>query len=289
MDDGSKSMLAFLDSADTGRASGTVSLSYQKPGRGAGNSINALLDAYELSGDRRFFDKAEQLVCRCIHPADDIAALGLNDPEYRWSYLVFLQVLGKYLSVKEELEEIDYLFYYARDSLLHYGHWVLEKEVPYKDVLHKVEIPTETWPAQDIRKCHVMHLAAKYSDGEQRQQFSAKATFFFERCLGDLLSFGTAGLARPRVLLSSYGYVHGYYTKVGYPSDSNRAYPDDHEYDFGSPTAFIPQRSLCQKMSWDRVPVIWRQFRQRFRLLLRRRGEGTVLMPHARRRGRSVH
>ena len=40
---------------------------------------------------------------------------------------------------------------------------MVENEVPYKEVLHKVDIPTETWPAQDIRKCHVLHLADRYS------------------------------------------------------------------------------------------------------------------------------
>ena len=270
LDDGSNSIFAFLDSSDTGKASCTVSPDYQKAGRGAGNSINALLDAYELSANRKFLAKAEQLICRCIHPADDISALRLDEPEYRWSYLVFLQVLGKYLGVKAESGEIDYVFYYARDSLLHYGQWMLEHEVPYKDVLHKVEIPTETWPAQDIRKCHVMHLAANYSSGERRQAFADKADYFFDRCLDDLLSFNTSGLARPRVILAGYGYVHSYYRRIGYVAEETCEYLGGHEYDFGFPVEFVPQRFLLQRLSWDRVLVSWRLVRQRVALMARR-------------------
>ena len=97
MDDGSRNLFGLIDSGPTGLASQTVSGDYHGPGRGAGNSINALLDAYQLCSDRRFVLKAEELIQRCIHPADDIQALQLDEPEYRWSYLVFLQVLGKYL------------------------------------------------------------------------------------------------------------------------------------------------------------------------------------------------
>jgi len=271
LDDGSNSIFAFLDSSDTGKASCTVSPDYQKAGRGAGNSINALLDAYDLSANRKFLAKAEQLICRCIHPADDISALGLDEPEYRWSYLVFLQALGKYLSVKVESGEIDYFFYYARDSLLHYGQWVLENEVPYKEVLHKVEIPTETWPAQDIRKCHVMHLAANYSGGERRQAFANKANYFFEHCLDDLLSFNTSGLARPRVILAGYGYIHSYYRRNGYLAEEIRECSREHDHDFGIPVEFVPQLLLFQRLSWDRALVFWRMVRQRIRLRVSRK------------------
>ena len=93
--------------------------------------------------------KAEELVQRCIHPADDISARKLGEPEHRWSYLVFLQILSKYLEVKRELGEYDYHYHYGRESLLHYSRWMLENEIPYKACLSKVEIPTETWPAHD--------------------------------------------------------------------------------------------------------------------------------------------
>ena len=72
--------------------------------------------------------------------------------------------------------------------MLHYAQWIASNKVPYKDVLHKVGLPTETWPAQDIRKCHVMHIAAICSRGDQQAKFARRAEFFCKHCLEDLLS-----------------------------------------------------------------------------------------------------
>lgn len=239
MDDGARTILGFLDDGPTGAASQTVSKDYHKPGRGAGNSINALMDAYALTNNRHYLNKAEELVQRCIHPEDQIATLKLDEPEYRWSYLVFLQVLGKYLELKAELGERDYLFHYARDSLLHYAEWMARNEVPYKDVLHKVLLPTESWPAHDVRKSHVFHLAAKYGPSASQPAFRERARYFFDRCLTDVLSFDSAFLTRPLVILCTYGYVHAYFQEErGDISGDIR-----HRYSFGHPEQFIPQRS----------------------------------------------
>ena len=236
MDDGSKTLLGLIDDGPTGFASSTAG--YHGPGRGAGNSINALIDAYRLTNSRKYFNKAEELVQRCIHPEDDITGRRLDDPEHRWSYLVFLQVLGKYLDYKVGLGEKDYCFHYARESLLHYAGWMMENEVPYKEVLHKVEIPTETWPAHDVRKCHVLHLAARYGRPADCQKYSERAGFFFDRCMEDLLSFETALLSRPLVILTVYGFVHSYFQSEkcsgGFPC---------HTYNFGHPEEFLPQRA----------------------------------------------
>jgi YetA-like protein len=239
MDDGALNLFGLIDSGPTGLASKTVSSDYHGPGRGGGNSVNALLDAYKLCNDRKFVAKAEELIQRCVHPADDLQALRLDEPEYRWSYLVFLQALGKYLELKRELEEDDYCYHYARMSLLRYAGWMLENEVPYKDVLHKVDIPTETWPAQDIRKCHVLYLASKYADPAMRVTLKRRAEFFFERCIRDLLGFDTAYLTRPLVILCVYGYVHSFFQKQ---ADSS-VRDDRHGYGFGEPRVFLPQRN----------------------------------------------
>jgi hypothetical protein len=238
MDDGSRNILGLVDSSPTGLASNTVSADFHGPGRGAGNSINALLDAYKLCGDRKFVAKAEVLIERCIHPSDDVPALKLDEPEYRWSYLVFLQVLGKYLEFKREWGEIDYHYQYARESLLHYADWMLAREVPYKDVLDKVDIPTETWPAHDIRKCHVLHVASMYTDSAARDALKQRAGFFFERCMRDVLSFETAYLTRPLVILCVYGHVHRYFQKQSTIHDPLSR----HNYVFGEPRRFQSQR-----------------------------------------------
>lgn len=238
MDDGSKSIWCLFDEGPTGLASQTVTTDYHGPGRGSGNSINCMLDAYKLTDSRYYLSKAEELIKRCIHPDDEITKLNLDDPEHRWSYLVFLQVLGKYLDLKNELAEQDWYFFYTRDSFLHYAEWILNHEVPYKDVLDKVEIPTETWPAQDVRKAYVLNHASEYAPLEMRESYKAKARFFFDRCLEDVLSFKTAYLTRPIVILMVFGYVQAYF-------DLNRHRPIyylKHSYQFGTPKGFIPQR-----------------------------------------------
>ena len=226
-----------IEAGPTGLASKTVDPSYHKPGRGAGNSVNALLDAFRLSREQPFLAKAEELIARCIHPKDDIEVLELSEPEFRWSYLVFLQVLGKYLHLKLELGETDYAFHYGRESLLHYARWMVQYEVPYQDVLHKVLLPTETWPAQDVRKCHVLHLAGEFAPEPQRAAFHDKADFFFTRSLTDLLRFQTAYLTRPLVIQSVYGHLQAFY-------QAHRAEGVDVKCpveDFGLPQPFAAQ------------------------------------------------
>ncbi len=249
MDDGSRGALGLVDPGPTGLASKTVDDEYHKAGRGAGNSINALLDAYQLCGDRPYLDKAEELIRRCIHPHDDVAALSLGEPEFRWSYLVFLQVLGKYLYLKLEWHESDYMLHYARASLLHYARWMLAREVPYKEVLDRVELPTETWPAHDIRKAHVLNVAAHFAPRREHAAFRARARFFFDRCLDDVLSFETAYLTRPLVILCGNGYVQAYYD-----SDADAlTVPEPLAYAYGKPAEFESQKRRWRRTLPSRI------------------------------------
>jgi len=252
MDDGSSTLWAIIDDGPTGLASQTVSNDYHGPGRGSGNSINVLMDAYRLTGNKPYLSKAEELIQRCIHPLDNIDKLCLDDPEYRWSYLVFLQVLGKYLDLKSELGETDWYFFYARDSLLYYAQWMLKHEVPYKEVLHKVEIPTETWPAQDVRKSCVLNYACKYGPPELKESFKRKARFFFDSCLKDILSFKTAYLTRPMVLLTVYGFMQAYFDL----SQGKSFRYLDHNYRFGKPIAFRPQRMRLKNSFKRKVQAV---------------------------------
>jgi len=237
MDDGSQRPFGIIDRRPTGLASSTASREYHGPGRGAGNSINALLDAHMLTHDQRYLVKAEELIRRCIHPQDNVERRNLDDPEHRWSYLVFLQVLGKYLDCKVSKGEIDYMYSYAQASLLHYTEWMLEHEIPYATILYKVEIPTETWPAQDIRKSVVFDLAAKHATGPLREKCREKASFFFQISIRDLLSFSTCALTRPIVLLLTNAYVHLYFQLHA----EETAPQATENYDFGEPQQFRPQ------------------------------------------------
>lgn len=260
IDDGKRTIFSFIDEGPTGLASQTVATDFHKPGRGAGNCINCLIDAYRLSKKRAYLDKAQELMRRTIHPRDDIGKLHLDDPEYRWSYLVFLQVLGKFLDLKEEIQEQDFFYFYARDSLLHYSSWMMSHEVPYQEVLHKVLIPTETWPAQDIRKCHVFHLASQYCMDDEREVYQEKAGYFFKRCLSDLMEYETRFLTRPLVLLAVYGYMHSFFEQA----QKDKSYRT-HCHDFGSPEEFIPQRQRLKKSGKSKVQETSRLLKLLFR------------------------
>lgn len=234
MDDGSKRSLGWLDRRPTGYCSVTATQGYHGPGRGSGNSISVLLDGWMLTGRQAYLSKAEELIRRCIHPQDDVASRGLSDIEYRWSYTVFLQALGKYLDVKIERGELDRMYAYARTSLLHYTRWMVRHEEPYKQNLDRVLIPTETWPAQDIRKANVFCVAAKHASGEECALFQSKADFFFNACMTDLQSFSTHTLTRPIVLLMTNAYVYSYFRR----HRDERAPAPLQSYDFGRPRPF---------------------------------------------------
>ena len=131
MDDGKRTLFRWLDRGYTGVASASRSPDYHGPGRGSGNSLNALLDGYRLTGDRKFLEKGEQIIRRCTHPHQNIEALELLDPENRWFYTLYLQSLGKYLDCKIELGELDAMYAYGRDVLLHFARWMASHERPY--------------------------------------------------------------------------------------------------------------------------------------------------------------
>ncbi len=246
MDDGTKTRFKWLNTRPTGFASNTAShdYSYHGPGRGSGYSVNALLDGYLLTKDTKYLAKAEQLIQRCIHPKDDIAARDLTNSEQRWSYTVFLQALGRYLDFKVKVNELDRMYCYARESLLHYATWMRDHEVCFSTIYDTLEYPTETWPAQDIRKSNVFAFAAKYSSEPLRSEFLRKAEFFFDKPLEDLLSFDTRTLTRPLILLMANGFMHSYFRQ-----HPNEAAPGvECEHDFGSPRQFKPQLYYAYQM-----------------------------------------
>jgi exo-rhamnogalacturonan lyase-like protein len=273
MDDGARRPLGWIDPRPTGLASATANRDYHGPGRGAANSINALLDAHVLTGEKGYFAKAEQLVRRCIHPRDDIEKRNLDDPEHRWSYLVFLQALGKYLDAKIEKGEIDDMYGYAQASLLHYAEWMLEHEVPYATVLHKVAIPTETWPAQDIRKSVVFHLAAEHATGLKHAAFREKAALFFEACIRDLRAFPTCTLTRPLVLLLTNAYAHAYFQL--HPEDS--APRASEKLELGAPIRFRPQFSEVTGAR-GKIADAWRILKHAVRCMSRVVRKGQILL-----------
>ena len=207
MDDGRKSRFRWIDRRDTGLASVTRSPDFHGPGRGAGNSINALIDAHRLTGEPRYLEKADALIARCVHPDDNPASIDPLDAENRWSYTVFLQALGKYLEHRADRGLIDARFEYARAVLVKYAAWMAVNERPYLDTPEKLEYPTETWAAQDIRKAAVFEFAARHTRNEtERAAFIAGADRFLEYSIATLTASPTGTLTRPLVLLLAYGF-----------------------------------------------------------------------------------
>ncbi len=174
-----------------------------RPDGGTGNSIAVLVNAHRLSGERRFLDKAEELIARSVHPADDIAALNLDQVERHWSYTVFLQAVGRYLLHKYEHDELDAQYAYARACLVHYARWMTQHEYPYLDRPSRLERQTETWSAQDLRKAEIFVFAALCADASERPAFISRAKYFHERSIETLQQSGTSWLTRPLVILLS--------------------------------------------------------------------------------------
>jgi len=161
-----------------------------------------LIDAHRLTKERDYLSKAEYLIRQCIHPKDDLSKRKLSDVNMRLMYTIFLQSLGKYLHVKAEMPEFDKMYFYSRESLFHYAKWILENEVPFLSVREKLDFPNfATRAATDIRKAHVLMLAAFYSEEGLKERFVNKAKFFFENSIRDLLSLETRTLTRPLAIL----------------------------------------------------------------------------------------
>lgn len=212
MEDGSRNLLGLIDAGPTGLASNT-GMGYQGPGRGAGNAINTLLDAWLLSGRRHYLDAAEKLIRRTIHPEDDVAARNLLDVEKRWSYTVHLAALARYLEVKAEVGERDLMYAYARAALLGYASWMLEHEVPYFDRPEQLEFPTEAWAGQELRKANVLRLAAEHAEEPLRTRLLARGGELADRAWTDLYRFASRTSARGQALVMAEGPRDDYFRR----------------------------------------------------------------------------
>jgi len=240
LDDGRVSRFRWLSHADTGGAIATAP-AFFGPARASGNSLNALVDGHRLTGDARFLRKAEQLIRRVIHPDDVIARNQLDEPEIRWFYAMFLQALGKYLHHRADRGLVDDQYAYGRAALLHYARWMADHEYPYLDKPEKLEFPTETWAAQDIRKSDIFYFAAMHADGEERARFIERAGYFHRNSVETLSAMPTRTLARPVIVMLTSGFMDGWF----------RMQPATHEPvptssgSFGTPVSFVPQRVIA--------------------------------------------
>ena len=239
MDDGRLTVFRWLSNGPTGLASATGSAIYHGPGRGSGNSITTLLNAFQLTSDAQYLEKAEALIRRCAHPRDHIAALNLLDAERRWFYTVFLQSIGRYLDVKAERGEFDWMYAYAQATLTHFARWMAQHECPYLDKPEILEFPTETWAAQDMRKSDVFFVASKHAAADKRDQFLERGEFFFQYSVRTLSGMSTRTLARPVVVMLTNGHLR-HFMRTHDTRDACVA-----AVDFGEPAHFVPQKTIA--------------------------------------------
>lgn len=241
MDDGRRTVFRWLASGATGLASATGSSDYHGPGRGAANSILACMVAYRLTGAEKYAAKTEELIRRCVHPEDDLSLRRLDDVERRWYYTVFLQVLGQFLFDKRERSEVDPLFEYARASLLHYSRYIVEHEQPYLDRPDRLDFPTETWVAQDLRKGDALLWAAYFADdSSERERFLKGAERFFDYGIPTLLSMPTHVYTRPTILALGVGWRRAWYAANTLPEITPRSQPA-----WGAVATFVPQKTVA--------------------------------------------
>ena len=248
--EGAKSFLAQVLSAKNkelpkliARLKGQVTSPYLYPfTRGTGNFMVALIDAFQINHDDYYLYYLESVIKNTLHPQDDITMRNLQDIENTWSYVVLLQSLAKYLSLKEELGQLDKAYAYARQSFMHYAQWMLENETPYLSRTEILEFPNDTWGAQELRKVSIWVSASKYSE-QNSQAFIDKANEMLSYIVTTLEKSPEKHFSRIQILLmQSYG-PHLYCVDNGFvvskPSSKVK------EYDFGA-----APRAKALKLAW---------------------------------------
>jgi hypothetical protein len=257
MDDGGQHVLGVASDLPTGDASRTTESNYHGPGRGAGNSINSLLNGWQLTDDKRYLHKASELVRRTIHPQDDIDARQLGNAELRWSYTVYLQALARFIELQVPDAELADVQDYAKSSLLHYARWMCANERFYLDEPEKLEFPTETWAAQELRKGTTLWMAARYASASEAKLWQVRGKELLDRAWQSLISFDTRGCTRPVALVLQQGYLETS-LQSHFNLQANGCCEPRPEMSSSPPSEFIPQkegikRALLSPAGWLKV------------------------------------
>ena len=254
MDDGRNTVFGLLDNGPTGAATATVSEDFHGPGRGAGNSINALLDAWTLTGSDRFLSKLEELIRRCVHPSQNPGSLHLLDAEGHWSYTVFLTALGRYLVAKRDAELFDAMYCYSRDVMQTYGRWMAFNERRTLDRPDELRYPTEAWAAQEFRKANVLRIAASCEDDlKQAAAMRDKADMLNDAAWHDLASFGDARLtARCLSILMTEGQREVFHRTC----EASLIPPGPASFEIGPWSMFVPQKQRVRRLLKSPVKLL---------------------------------
>lgn len=240
--DAPRAVFRFFSGEFSGDATASGSADYHGPGRASANSILALLVGHRLTGRSEFVEKAEQIIRRVSHPRQDLEALNLRNAELRWFYTMHLQALGEYLDHKEELGELDRMYDYARQTLLHFAHWMAEHERPYLDRAENLQYPNETWVAQELRKVEAFQFAAKHAEGEEKRRLLERADWFYRYVEQSLPKYErTKSLCRPVNLVMNFGWSRAWWQRNPETNAPRPSLPASQE-STGEWRMFIPQK-----------------------------------------------
>ena len=168
--------------------------------RGTGNYMRTLLDCFDLTADLKYLQQVENIIKNTAGPNDDIEARNLDDIEYNWWYVVYLQELIRYLDLKRTLDQRDDDFYHARATLLYYTKWMLSNDKPFLESADRLLYPNATWIAQESRKIHVFYAAYKYALNN-RAEYLARARFYRDYVANKLSASDTQHYSRIQILL----------------------------------------------------------------------------------------
>ena len=168
--------------------------------RGTGNYLNTLLDAWILDEHGSWLQQAETVIRKTIHPQDVIEHRNLLDVENRWSYLVLLSSLFRYLCLKRQIDGEDEQYEYTKESLLLYTHWMLKNERPFMADKTQLEFANDTWVAQDVRKAMLMFQASEL-DHENSGQYQKQGRKWLEGVTGTLQYSQESHFSRILVIL----------------------------------------------------------------------------------------
>lgn len=248
MDDGRQSLLGVASHHSTGLATRTKDSNYHGPGRGAGNSINALLDAWLITGDSHYRDAAETFLERSVPTGVDIDSWELLDAERRWSYVMFVATWAKYLEIKAEREEFDRHYHRNRAEIVRLGLWMRDNEQPWLAQPAQLDYPNETWAAQDLRKANAIRLAGRYvTDTAVRTELLRLGNEWAETAWQNLMSFPTPYVARCLSIIMTAGQQDAW-LRHDRPVAGVRSADNSMPQTNTVATPFIPQREHIKSM-----------------------------------------
>ncbi|MFT5283128.1 MAG: hypothetical protein ACI94Z_001963 [Yoonia sp.] len=158
--------LAFMNKLLPGKGTGIVRNLFTNEyplDRGTGNYVNVLLDCFETTLQKSYFEQAQYVILNTISENDNINARNFEDVENSWYYVVFLQAVAKYLAiVGQQISVASSQFVNLHkvlaihNAFIHYVNYMAKHEQHYLANTAILEYPNDTWTGQDLRKVHVL-------------------------------------------------------------------------------------------------------------------------------------